>query len=136
MASRVGHQSPLSKPKHTPNDGGWACAPHGAQTSLVLLVCQHTFLPPSSLLPSFLPAYISQAINAHPASSWAPALYFNPKSRWQTSKHISTQLLSPSNHMSMDAEVFTSLVTKTAIYWVLWGTMIQCLPGYSNSLHC
>ncbi|XP_020924011.1 uncharacterized protein LOC110256219 [Sus scrofa] len=56
-----------------------------------------------------------EAINSHPASSWAPAPYFNHKSPWQTSKHISARLLSPSNNMSVDAELFTSPVTEMAI---------------------
>lgn len=63
----------------------------------------------------FRPVRISQAITSHCASSWPPAQYFNHKSLWQTSKHISAQLLSPGNNMSVDAELFTSPVTKMAI---------------------
>ena len=71
-------------------------------------------LPPSLFLP-FFPASISQAINSHPASSWAPAPYFNHQSPVADFKHISAQLLNPGNNMSMDAELFMSPVTKMAI---------------------
>lgn len=117
MASRIwAPPRPPSKPTHTPTmeavsvpgmvpRQGW-CSLHASTSA--------PSLPPSLFLP-FFPASISQAINSHPASSWAPAPYFNHQSPVADFKHISAQLLNPGNNMSMDAELFMSPVTKMAI---------------------
>lgn len=111
----LGILEPLSKPMHTPDSGGWDCAWHGAQTRLVFFICQCTCsLPPSLFLP-FFPTSTSQTINSHPAPSWAPAPYFNHKSLVAGFKHISPQLLGPSNNMSMGAGLFILPVTPMAL---------------------
>lgn len=116
MASRIwAFQRPLSTPQHPSSKGGWESARHAAGMRLVLLIRWHTpSVAPCSFLSS-RPVHIPQAIDSHGASSWPPALYFNHKSPWQASKHISAQLLSPGNNMSVDAELFTFPVTKMAI---------------------
>lgn len=88
----------------------------------MLLICLHACpLPhPPSCLSS---PGVSQAINSHPVSSWAPAP-ISITSHCGRLQSISAQLLSPSNNMSVDVELFTSPVIRMAIsIGFLWG---QC----------
>lgn len=114
LASRIwAFQRPLSKPTHMTNKGANVCRrcldEAGAPYTLALSGCSpHLPFFPAS------PVHVSQAINSHPLPPGL-APYFNHQSPWQTSKHISAQLLSPSNNMSADAELVTSPVTTMTI---------------------
>lgn len=134
--SGIPEAPPPNKPTQTPNKGGWESAQHAAQTKRVVLMHWHTYslMPPT---PSFLPTpciFLSHQFT--PCFLPAPAPCFNHKSLWQPSKHISTQLLSPSNNMSEDAELFMSPVTKMAISIGFRGAVLRSLPMYLNNLLC
>ena len=97
---------------HTPKKGVGSVPAWWLHEAGVPYMLAHSLAPPP-LLSSCPTVFLKPSIHILLPPGLAP--YFNHKSPWQTSKYISAQLLSPSNNMSVDTELFMSPVTEMAI---------------------